>query len=243
VILEGFRKLFNWEMHGCEVVGDAMDGVGAIHQADALLPQLVVMDLNLPVINGMDAIRTIRERHPETQFIIVTGYDDFDHCRNALRLNVVDYILKPVDFTEFGVVVDRVRGRLKDTAATHPCKKSAGDSQVVRILAWLNDHMQEDICLARITNEFHLNSSYISQLFKQELNVNYSTYLKQIRVNQAKVYLCSTDLSITEISTLSGFRDYRLMAQAFKELEGELPSKYRKRRRPINTEKGGCLPC
>ena len=103
VIREGFKKLFDWEAHDCEVVGEAADGMEALMQIDTLLPDVVIMDINIPVMNGLKVVQMSKMKHPDMAFVIVSGYDDFSYCREALRLQITVYILKPVNYDEFGV--------------------------------------------------------------------------------------------------------------------------------------------
>lgn len=93
IIREGFKRLFDWDAHDCEVVGEAADGMEALSRIDALDPDLVIMDINIPIMNGLKVIQLSRIKHPETAFIIVSGYDDFSYCREALRLQ--DHGLHP----------------------------------------------------------------------------------------------------------------------------------------------------
>ena len=93
-IREGFKRLFDWAAHGCEVVGEAADGVAAINIVDTLHPDIVIMDINMPLMNGLEVIQILKRKYPKTAFVIVSGYDDFEYCREALRLKIVDYILK-----------------------------------------------------------------------------------------------------------------------------------------------------
>lgn len=226
-ILEGFHKLFDWDSYNCEIVGDAMDGVSAVHMAEELRPDLIIMDINIPMMNGIETMKAIRAHHEDIQFIIVSGYDDFKYCQEALRLNVLDYILKPVDFEEFGDIIQRALEKIVEK------KKVWSDSvdcsrTISQILSWLNAHIQEEISLSRLSQEFHMNSNYISQLFKNEMGVNYHTYLTQIRINKAKRYLKETDLPISEIANLTGFKDYRVFTKVFKTTTGLQPSQYRR---------------
>ena len=123
MIREGFKRLFDWEAHGCEVVGEAADGMEALAQIDALrpdivgeagdgmealtkidtlCPDIVIMDINIPIMNGLKVIQVSRMKHPQIAYVIVSGYDDFSYCQQALRLQITDYILKPVDYEESG---------------------------------------------------------------------------------------------------------------------------------------------
>lgn len=109
MIREGFKRLFDWQAHGCEVVGEAADGVQALSQMEELKPDIVVMDINIPRMNGLKVISLWRMRNETTAFVIVSGYDDFSYCREALKLQITDYLLKPVDYEEFSACIDHLR--------------------------------------------------------------------------------------------------------------------------------------
>ena len=65
MIREGFKRLFDWESHDCEVIGEASDGMEALNQIDTLNPDIVIMDINLPIMNGLKVIKSSRIKHPE----------------------------------------------------------------------------------------------------------------------------------------------------------------------------------
>lgn len=228
MIREGFKKLFDWEAHGCEVVGEAADGMEALAQMDALDPDIAIMDINIPIMNGLKVIQLSRIKHPETAFVIVSGYDDFSYCREALRLQITDYILKPVDYEEFGVCIDN----LKIALFQRQWEKETVDLQEGRtihsIIRYLQEHMAEDVSLTVLAEQFHLSGQYISQLFKNEIGVNFLAYLTNIRMEKAKKLLLSTSMSIGEISEQLGYGDYRVFTKVLKKSEGITPSQYRR---------------
>ena len=232
IIREGFKKLFDWESHDCEVVGEAADGMEAIAQIDHLKPDIVIMDINIPILNGLKVIQTSRARYPDMAFIIVSGYDDFSYCREALRLQITDYILKPVNYEEFGSSIDRLKIALFEKKTAEDSNAHAADAleerTITGITRYLQDHLSEEISLNVLSDEFHLNAQYISQLFKNEIGVNFLSYLTNIRMEHAKKLLISTDLSIGEISEQSGYGDYRVFTKAFKKITGSTPSQYRR---------------
>lgn len=117
MIREGFKRLFDWQAHGCEVVGEAADGVQALSQMEELKPDIVVMDINIPLMNGLKVISLWRMRNETTAFVIVSGYDDFSYCREALKLQITDYLLKPADYEEFGACIDHLRIALFEKGA------------------------------------------------------------------------------------------------------------------------------
>ena len=227
MIREGFKKLFDWKAHDCEVVGEAADGMEALTKIDSLLPDIVIMDINIPIMNGLKVIQMSKIKHPEMAFIIVSGYDDFAYCREALRLQITDYILKPVNYEEFGTCIDNMKiARFK---STHEETRNLGEERTIHGLTrYLQEHLKEEISLSVLAEEFHLNPQYISQLFKNEIGVNFLTYLTNIRLEHAKKLLISTSLPIAEVSEQSGYGDYRVFTKVFKKNEGITPSQYRK---------------
>lgn len=82
--------------------------------------------------------------------------------------------------------------------------------------------------LAVLSEEFHLNAQYISWLFKNEIGVNFLTYLTNIRVEKAKKLLLSTSLSIADVAEQFGYGDYRVFTKVLKKNEGITPSQYRR---------------
>lgn len=227
MIREGFKRLFDWEAHDCEVVGEAADGIQALAQIDELRPDIAIMDINIPIMNGLKVIQRSRAKYPDMAFIIVSGYDDFSYCREALRMQITDYILKPVDYEEFGDCIDRLKISIFEKNTEEEAEKSE-ERPISAITRYLQTHLSEDISLNTLAEEFHLNPQYISQLFKNEIGVNFLTYLTNIRMERAKKLLLSTGLSITEISEQVGYGDYRVFTKVFKKAESVTPSRYRK---------------
>ena len=184
MIREGFKRLFDWEAHDCEVVGEAADGMEALAQIDALLPDIAIMDINIPIMNGLKVIQLSRMKHPDIAFVIVSGYDDFSYCREALRLQITDYILKPVNYEEFGSYIDNLKSSLFRRRTEEPA--AAEERPIAAMTRYMQTHLAE---------EFHLSPQYISQLFKSEIGVNFLTYLTNLRMEHAKKLLLSTALA------------------------------------------------
>ena len=229
MIREGFKRLFDWEAHDCQVVGEAADGMEALAQIDSLCPDIVIMDINIPIMNGLKVIQLSRIKHPEIAFVIVSGYDDFSYCREALRLQITDYILKPVNYEEFGTCIDNLKISLFErrvAAAEEP--KAAEERTINGLTRYLQEHLAEEVSLSVLAEQFHLNLQYISQLFKSEIGVGFLTYLTNIRMEKAKKLLLSTSLSIAEVAEQSGYGDYRVFTKVFKKTEGSTPSQYRR---------------
>lgn len=228
MIREGFKRLFDWEAHDCEVVGEAADGMEALAQIDALLSDIAIMDINIPIMNGLKVIQLSRMKHPDIAFVIVSGYDDFSYCREALRLQITDYILKPVNYEEFGSCIDNLKISLFRRRTEEEPAAAEEERPIAAMTRYMQAHLAEEVSLNLLAEEFHLSPQYISQLFKSEIGVNFLTYLTSLRMERAKKLLLSTALPVSEVAEQSGYGDYRVFTKAFKKSEGVTPSQYRR---------------
>lgn len=227
-ILEGYKLLFDWEKYQCEVVGTAMDGREAVEKARELKPDIVIMDINLPKLNGLEAIRAIQETAPADHpiyMIVVTGYDEFSYCQEALRLRVSDFLLKPIDFDAFGEVIEGVVKKVME----NPNRQVVLSDTLKKIVDYVNENLSdEDMRLTLLAENMNMNPNYISQLFKKELGCGYHAYLNQVRVEKAKKYLRTDQRTDYCCSRISGFSDYRIFTKIFKGIVGVTPSQFRK---------------
>ena len=229
MIREGFKRLFDWEAHDCQVVGEAGDGMEALAQIDALRPDIVIMDINIPIMSGLKVIQLSRIKHPQIAYVIVSGYDDFSYCQQALRLQITDYILKPVNYEEFGTCIDNLKISLFEQRVAQAQEPQEQAERVITgITRYLQEHLAEEVSLSVLAEKFHLNPQYISQLFKNEIGVGFLAYLTNICMERAKKLLLSPSLSVAEVAEQSGYGDYRVFTKVFKKSEGITPSQYRR---------------
>ena len=229
MIREGFKRLFDWEAHDCQVVGEAADGMEALAKIDSLRPDIVIMDINIPIMNVLKVIQVSRVKHPRIAFVIVSGYDDFSFCQQALRLQITDYILKPVNYEEFGNCIDNLKISLFEQRVAADAEPENQEERVITgITRYIQEHLEQEVSLSVLAEEFHLNSQYISQLFKNEIGVGFLAYLTNVRMEKAKKLLISTPLSIAEVADRVGYGDYRVFTKVFKKTEGITPSQYRR---------------
>lgn len=110
---KGLIQLVDWETCGFEIVGEADNGEDALELISRLHPDLIITDIRMPVLDGLELIRSVLERgtqHPA--FIIMSGYSDFTYAQQALRYGVHDFILKPVDDEDFSATLRKLSERL-----------------------------------------------------------------------------------------------------------------------------------
>ncbi len=106
----------DWELIGVEIVGEAVNGEQGLARTMELRPDIVLSDVNMPVMNGIEMARKIRAVAPETRILFLSAYDDFDYAKQAIDLSVQAYVMKPVNESELLHVVKRVADDITEKA-------------------------------------------------------------------------------------------------------------------------------
>ena len=107
VIREGIRNSFPWEESGYTLVGEAPDGEIALPMIRDANPDILITDIRMPFMDGMQLCREVKRQMPWIGVVILSGYDDFTYARQAISLGVKEYLLKPVTAQELKEVLDR----------------------------------------------------------------------------------------------------------------------------------------
>lgn len=116
VVREGIRDNMDWARMGFELVGVCADGREAMAAVDALRPDVVLTDIYMPFVDGLELTRYIAERYSRTKIVILTGYDEFEYAQQAVKLKASDYLLKPITAGELRQVLDKVKNDLDEEA-------------------------------------------------------------------------------------------------------------------------------
>lgn len=228
MILDGLTQLYDWEANGYQLVGYATDGMNAVNLALHVRPDIVLLDINIPLKNGLDVLTELKNRLPSTKFIIISGYNDYEYLRAALRLHAFDYLLKPIHTDILAATLQHCREELFSGNYSSPSFESYDNTSLYQqMLQYLDLHFREKISLALIAEHFNMNPDYISSYFKKKSGMNLTAYINSKRIAEAKKLLHSTDLSISAISELVGFNDYRYFNKTFRNYLHITPSQYR----------------
>ena len=104
----------NWEAAGFTVVGEAENGVEALDLVETLEPDLILTDIKMPMITGLELAARVRELRPATQIVILSGYDSFEYARTAIDYNIISYLLKPISSSELSEELFEIRRRMDE---------------------------------------------------------------------------------------------------------------------------------
>ena len=95
IMRQGLKYMINWEQEGFEIVGEASNGKDALELFDELKPHIVISDIVMPLLDGVDFTEAMHKLYPHIQIIILSGYDNFEYVKYTFMNGVVDYVLKP----------------------------------------------------------------------------------------------------------------------------------------------------
>ena len=113
-VRKGIIRKIDWNHLGFEVVGDAENGAEALEKIEQLEPEVVMTDIRMPFMDGLALTERIRQKYPSMKVLIFSGFDDFEYAQQAIKLNVTEYILKPVNVEELSEILTRVRKNLDE---------------------------------------------------------------------------------------------------------------------------------
>ena len=212
---------------------------------------LILMDIEMPGMSGLDAARAVLAQRPSCRVIFVTAYSLFQYAHEAVHLGACDYLLKPVDPDELEASVRRAirqietERKLEELAAAQPqpeqteteeeaedAPEEGENSQTALVMAhvrrYLEDNYMFDLSLDSVGEILHISPAYLSAQFKKYQKMNFLDCLTELRINAAKELLADPFRSSAEVASMVGYEDASYFARAFKKRTGVTPTQYRK---------------
>ena len=211
---------------------------------------LILMDIEMPGMSGLDAARAVLAQRPSCRVIFVTAYSLFQYAHEAVHLGACDYLLKPVDPDELEASIRRAMRQVEAerkleelaTAKALPEPQDAGaapaedaadeDSPAAMVMAqvrrYLEDNYMFDLSLDSVGEILHISPAYLSAQFKKYQKMNFLDCLTELRINAAKELLADPLRSTAEVASMVGYDDSSYFARAFKKRTGMTPTQYRR---------------
>lgn len=130
------RKGFPWEEYGFEIIGEAESGYEALEFMKNNMPQVLVTDISMPNMTGLELAEQVAQDNPDCYIVIVTGYRDFDYARQALKIGVEDFVLKPVNIDEIKSVAEKIKKKINQKNKRQLQVKKVKDSPSMPKYPW-----------------------------------------------------------------------------------------------------------
>ncbi len=232
---EGLCRLLAALPGGHELIGQASNGSAALDLILRLKPDVVFTDVKMPIMDGISLIASVRSYDMKTEFVITSGYADFEFARQSIALDVADYLIKPVTREDVIRVLERVERRLKGGKTKAPesrlrSKYPEAHPTVLKSLDILENAYAGKMNQRDLAAELGVSPEYFSYLFSRNVGMTFSEFLRRLRVEKAQELYASGECPKQEVPYAVGFSDAKYFAQVFKSVTGESPAEYLKSR-------------
>ena len=240
IIRKGLAYTMDWTGMGCVVVGEAANGREGIEKILELKPDIVITDIMMPFVDGIQMIRETKEK-VHYKSIILTSYAEFTYAKQAIDLKVSEYLMKPVEEEDIKAAIDKITPELQKEKEIERMyeKQNSGiqmeeyyiraekeNTYVVQMLKIIEEQYMEKISVENIAEELQVSASYFSRKFKNATGLTYLDFLNQYRIRQAIKLLETGKYKVYEVSDMTGFTDYKHFSVVFKRYTNQSPSDF-----------------
>ncbi|PKM52177.1 MAG: DNA-binding response regulator [Firmicutes bacterium HGW-Firmicutes-7] len=237
-----------WDDFNCEVVGEAKNGKEGIQLIRRLNPDIVITDIRMPIMDGIVMIRELFG-NVDSEYIIISGYDDFKYAQQAIKLGVQDYLLKPIEDSEFyntlKKIIDVVKMKQKHLYGANHCAQMENcklqlfnenfvennyDGRIKYVseaVEYIKLNYYKEITVSDAADCLYISKSYLSKLFKAYTNYTFIEYVTAYRIKMAISLLQDYRIKVYEVSEKVGYKDSKYFCVIFKKYIGVTPMEFK----------------
>lgn len=239
-ILRDLRDLIPRTNPSFKVVDAVLNGQQALESIAQDLPELLITDIQMPVLTGLELIERVRRDKLPILCVILSSYPDFEYARRAISFGVFDYLLKPVDevaLAELLVKLERAVAdpefqlRRREYACLNADRSEVLAAQLVsNVERYILEHLEENINQQTLAEEFHYVAPYLSRLFKKHCGMSPTEYLTHLRIEKVQRILeGDPSIPLRNIAAVVGVSDPLYLSKLFRKRTGLSISEYRAR--------------
>lgn len=237
-IREGLANTINWSAYSITKAFTAENAWKALDIVKTNSISLIITDIKMPGMMGIEFIQKAASIDKNIKFIVISSYDNFDYVRAALKLQVIDYLIKPVNISELIQLVCKSIAYVPENPVVHVADHNYLQEEninegmevysplVKRCMAYVDNHFYGTVTLGDLAEAMERNPSYISHVFKSETGKTLTEYLNELRIKRAIQLMDSSNLLLYEIAAMVGFESYRNFINMFKKSTGKIPTQY-----------------
>lgn len=217
-----------------KIVAASQTGIQALELVDEHRPDILITDIRMPVMNGLELIQKVHEFYPFIYSVIISGYSDFEYARKAITLNVSDYLLKPIDPDELLKTLSNILHKIQIKTNAYlevfnaDTLRNTPEKIAVILHNFIVENYKNEINLNLIAQYLNYSPSYLTKIFVQQYGCTPSKYIISLRMQTAqKLLIHEPSLSVHQIGELIGYPDQGYFSRIFKKQTGVGPLDFR----------------
>lgn len=229
-IREGIADLFPWNQNGFEIKGLFSNGMQALDYIREHPIDVVMTDIQMPVMNGLELSGCIAREFPETIHVFLTGYQDFQYMHTAILNHAADYLLKPIKYDALLTCIENLRHQLDLRYHKDSPEPAADSSYYGQIISRVHEYLKTNYRTATLEEAsvlVNLSPNYLSKIFKEKSGSGFSEYLNRIRMEKAAELLLDISYKHYQIADLIGYDNPKNFSRAFKQYHHVTPRMFR----------------
>ncbi|MBQ7147627.1 MAG: response regulator [Pseudobutyrivibrio sp.] len=232
----GIKNNTDWSLIDCQVVGEAANGQEGLEKAKELRPDLVISDIKMPKMTGIEMSEVLMEKYPDMKVIFLTAYDEFEYARAAIRIGASDYLLKPFEDGALEGAIQRLlhlhpnapeSSQKEEELIPLLNKENAENKYIQQAINYIEKNFSEsDFSIVNMAETIGVSEGHLSRLFKAETGISINNYLTRFRIRKSMDYLKDVSAKAYEVADKVGYQDIAYFSNTFKKLVGKTPSEY-----------------
>ncbi len=229
-----------WNQLGCELLGEAENGLDGLTLILRIKPHIIITDINMPGMDGLTMIQKAQSKEYQPKVILLTGHSDFEYARKALRLGVIEYLLKPIDDSELYSLIKKTVENIASKNDYDQISEKFGVQEIFRTqlngnsdhyiqqaVEYIQTNFNSDISLQDSSHHLGISPGYLSHIFKKSTGYTFLEYITLFRIRHSLLLLKEQNLQVSDVAYKCGFQDPGYFIQLFRRHTGVTPGKYR----------------
>ncbi len=230
IIRKGLMYSFDFNSLNLFVIADFDNPISCLNFLKENKVDIIITDIKMPLMSGLEMINKI-ENNKDYEFIILSGYSDFDYAKKAISYGVTEYLVKPLDHDLLKNSLNKAINNLKDKQLINNAKFQvknlskvykdidSNDEFLQEILTFIKNNYMNKIKLDDVAKELNYSASSIKSKLKQN-NIKFNTTLNSYRIYKAINLITLNQYPIYQIAEMVGFNDYKYFCSKFKRYTG-----------------------
>ena len=240
-MLDGIR----WDALGFDKVLTANSYDEAVSMMKKTYIDVLVSDIEMPGRSGLKLIEYANTHSQNTECVILTCHDEFDYAREAVRLNCMEYVLKPIRYQKLTEILLRAKEKVTQRRQNEQirqygqqyidalAKESRGDTvnALETAVGYIDAHLAEELSVRELAALCYVSADHLTRLFKKKYGMTVSEYIQDKRIGLAGELLQREDMTVSMVANAVGFGNYSYFTEQFKKRFGMTPREYQKQGR------------